>query len=541
MKSVMMRVIYKLNSLSESKKYDFLYNLFESGYLYSLHYKFLHDFLENLDHTIYRKIFDVIITKFMEKWEKQDYNVDYLFKSKVLRTLNLLNESKHPLTEDSLKDEVIKLIDKKIPSLTIFLYLWDFLEDLSSKDLVNIFKEFSTESLSDVFIEIFKFRNADEEYDWMLRKFENLGDIGFKIFENAVTRDINWEIKEDLFNRITRVHGLDYFKKIISRLLNDNNPEAIKLLVYSELGHEINNPERFALLEQTPGNILDLFAIAIKENEYLAEFCFRFFYEDGCDINKALIPFLKTQIIRSFKEKNLDTISFLTQFKLIYCFSDDELIELINDPDLGVVSSLIITSAYPPLVSYRFYDIDSTLYVLQYLFTKLFSKVGELLKKELIRALKFGTLDFLRLFIEFSFYTFQEDAHDHFYEYLDENDYKLLFNECDSKFKKKLIKILQAEQKKVKKYLITINFLIWLNKKIGEDYIDDVVNNFRKISPENFNNIFSSIINHLSGPRSAQKLKKFVERYYIPFKEDNLRSLIMWKFMVKSSTLKIMS
>ena len=87
-------IINKLNNLTESKNYDFLYDLFEGGYLSSnSDDKFIEHFPENLDHNIYRKILDALITKFMKKWKKWDHDIEYLFDSGIFRTLYFLNHS----------------------------------------------------------------------------------------------------------------------------------------------------------------------------------------------------------------------------------------------------------------------------------------------------------------------------------------------------------------------------------------------------------------------------------------------------------------
>jgi hypothetical protein len=121
-----------------------------------------------------------------------------------------------------------------------------------------------------------------------LIKFEKLREIGFKLFEDILSNGNSWEIKGDLFYRIKRVHGIDYLKNYFSRLLDEGNLETIKLLFYSEIGYEITIEEEISLYECSKGNIIKLFAKAIKENESLAESYLYFFYENESDINRNL-------------------------------------------------------------------------------------------------------------------------------------------------------------------------------------------------------------------------------------------------------------
>ena len=58
---------------------------------------------------------------------------------------------KHKLAEKSLKDEVKKLIDKKMPRMTVFLYLKYFLENLSSIEVIDVLNDLEIDEISDVF------------------------------------------------------------------------------------------------------------------------------------------------------------------------------------------------------------------------------------------------------------------------------------------------------------------------------------------------------------------------------------------------------
>jgi len=455
----------------------------------------------------------------LQVWYENNYDTRLLHRFLAFPLLRKLSYAGDSVAKRVFKEEIAKRLLNSPPSVITFLVQGNYLEIFNAEEILTILEEkCDIKSRAVLLMNLYK-KEFYKEY--AMEKIEN---FTHKDLLEILSSDLG-EVKEDLLNYIKKKNGLDFIKKIILDLLNKGNPNSIVYL-FSEVTYELSVEDRVFFFERSNTNIFEILDKAIKKEEYIVESLLYFFYEDESEIRKSLIPLIKRTTISSFKTHNLDAIFFLTQFKLIYCFDDNELIELIKNPELSVIKDLMKLSTYPPLASYDYFNIESTVYVLQYFFHKLEQSIGDILIKELTENLKIGGVEFLNLVITHSFYGWDEFEYDYFYEYLEKNDIELLFCDPNSKMKINLLELLKRENKGEEYYIIIFVFMIWIYDQIGEQYIRQFFTSLTKEDKDHTKYKFSYVIKYLSNPKRLDndsnriKLKEFVLQYYNLLKED---------------------
>ncbi|TFG12350.1 MAG: leucine-rich repeat domain-containing protein [Promethearchaeota archaeon] len=257
-----------LNSLDTKGKYIFLYKLIEFGYFYVRYdKKIVEEVLNLLDQQFLLNLVSYILTSFMIDWKKVNFDLDFLYRSYIFKTLLMLKDIKHPLAKDNFKEEVLKLIENRNALLYLHLHFEYFLEFLPKEDISSLFKNIDLNTLVNNFIEYTEIILEWADTDWVTSRLEGMGEIGLTLLLELIKEDYDYELKEIIaisISKLVKEHG-DSSKRTLINFLIHAPYEKIKDLFDFEFITLLNKKDIIEIANTPEANLLDKLNKAIEE------------------------------------------------------------------------------------------------------------------------------------------------------------------------------------------------------------------------------------------------------------------------------------